>query len=214
MTPAGLSLPAIPWAHETSEFGSVWKWETTHFVVTVTGDRRSCYYTIGDRSAGPNTPVRPFADGQTPSFEQAERLIRETIGKAYKPTLGYSQYAGTLATTFELGNSQRVDLGIYLGQDITVTVTNSNGNATVYDGIAKIQHYDLILERGGTAIRITPSHISDIRLSTRQAPVAGKPRANRTVIGRIEAGCTGQPGFMPGSVDHTGRVCPVHEETI
>lgn len=210
----GISLPAIPWSHESSEFGSVWVWETNHFIVTVNGDQRSCYYQISDKSANPGGSPKPLADGQAATFEQAERLIRGTIGKAYDPRLGYQTFAGPLATTFQLGNHEQVDLGIYSGQQVEVTVMNADGSEETYEGTAQIQHYDFLLESGPITMRITPTYITSIKFTNAGRPVVVAPRANRTIKGKVEGGCTGRPGFLSGTVEHTGLICPVHEENI
>lgn len=209
------SLPPIPWSHETSDFGSVWVWETPHFVVTVNGDARSCYYQIADKSANPGQPPAPLSDGRAATFEQAEQLIRETIGKSYKPTLGYGQYAGPLATTFTIGTGQTVDLGPYANQEVDVTTIGTNGNDVTYRGTAKISHYELLLNTGSVTIRISPTYIRGISLLGRQTKQIATTRpVNRTVQGRVEPGCTGRPGFMPGTVEHTGLICRIHEEQI
>lgn len=207
------SLPAIPWAHQISEFGSIWRWETQHFVVTVNGDTRSCYYQIADKTANPAGPAKPFADGQAATFEQAEQMIRSTIGKAYKPALGYTAFAGALATTFRIATGKDIDLGFYTGHKVVVTVLSPDGTDQEYTGTASVQHYELVLT-GTQTFKISPSHIASIRISGRTAstPLSSRPKANRNVQGNVTPGCTGKVGFMPGTVEHTGRVCPVHEE--
>lgn len=206
------TLPAIPWAHSSSDFGSVWRWETPHFIITVNGDHRSCYYTIADKSAAPGSPPRPLADGTAATFEQAERQIRETIGKAYHPSLGYQPYAGGLATTFTLATGQRVDLGEYADQLVTLTVSTPDGQGTTdYTGTVAFEHYELILTTGNIRIRISPTYIHAIRLIKRTTASVVPTRVNRTVEGQLVPGCTGVPGFIGGTVEHTGIPCPIHE---
>jgi hypothetical protein len=209
------SLPPIPWSHQISEFGALWKWDTKHFVVTVNGDVRSCYFQIADKVSNPAGEPRPFQDGRAATFEQAELLIREVIGKAYKPALGYSQYAGALATTFRLANGQDVDLGPYTGHTTVATILSPDGSTTDYAGVARIEHYELVLA-GEQTYRISPSHITALRISgrTANAPVASKAKANRTVAGTVTLGCTGKAGFLPNTIEHTGRICPIHEEGV
>jgi hypothetical protein len=211
---APTALPPIPWSHETSDFGSVWRWQTPHFVVTVNGDHRSCYYQISDLTSGQD---KPFDDGQAATFEQAEMLIRATIGKAYRPALGYQTYAGTLATTFTLGNGRAADLSPYLRQDTRVIVLDADNHERTYTGIASVEHYELLLANGDTIIRISPSHIIGIELNTAFANRATRPStftrtAGRTFTGLVEPGCTGTPGFLANTVDHTARNCPIHED--
>lgn len=209
------TLPAIPWVHQAGDLASVWKWETPHFVVTVTGDVRSVYYQIADKSKG--RPV-PFADGQAATFDDAEHSVRETIGKAYPEALGYRAYAGHLATTFLLGNSQRIDLGVYVGKLVSVTVLDDQLQPVRYTGYATIEHYDLLLTNNDTITRISPSEITEIGVltnfgATRPLDHGPAKKASRTVHGEKVRGCTGVPGFLPDTVDHTGPACPIHEES-
>lgn len=205
-------LPPIPWSHSVSEFGSVWVWDTAHFRVTVNGDARSCYYTIGDKVSVPEGGPRPFADGQAATFEEAERMIRGTIGKAYPAGLGYQYYAGPLATTFRLGTGQDVDLGVFAGQRVEVTVASSNGPDETYVGVANIDHYELVIATEAATVRISPSYILAITLVGKTVTAVAPLRVDRTFQGQAVPGCTGQPGFLSGTVEHRGLSCPIHEE--
>jgi hypothetical protein len=205
---------AIPWAHEASEFGSVWRWDTPHFVVTVNGDARSCYFQIADKVADPYGPPKPLTDGQSRTFEEAEKLIRGAIGKAYPPALGYGLYAGPWGTTFTIGTGEQVDLGVYANREVTVTVMNPDGTDTDYTGTGRVEHYHFILTLGAQSLRISPSYIGRIRLAGSLSPLTITPTGNRTVRGTIEPGCTGRPGFISGTVEHTGLTCSIHEERL
>lgn len=159
-----LGLPAIPWAHSSADFGSVWLWEAEAFTVTVNGDGKSFYWVIMDKSMtrdGAGEP-RPFADGRSATFEQTERAVRETIGKAYPEEMGYRVYAGPLATTFMLGSGIEKDLEEFVGRRVNVTVAVGDGQTVTYKGIAKISHYDLVLACPRESVRITPSRILDV----------------------------------------------------
>lgn len=206
------ALPAIPWSHTLTEIGSIWKWETAHFVVTVTGDQRSCYYKISDKSSGSE---RPFTDGQARTFEQAETLVRETVGKAYPPGLGYQAYAGYLATTFRLGNGKDFDFGPWIGKTISLTAIAADGTDQTFTGTAGVEHYDIILTIDGRALRVSPTRIVNVTGVgyTPPANQATPPRAGRTYEGSVVPGCTGTPGFMPGMVDHASVTCPIHERS-
>lgn len=209
-----VSLAAIPWSHETSDFGSVWVWETPHFIITVNGNDRSCYYQIADKSANPGGAPKPLADGQAATFEQTELLIRSTIGKSYKPTLGYGIFSGPLATTFMLSNGQQTDLGVYVGQQVEVTTLNPDGTESVYTGMAEVQHYDFVLHAGAIAMRISPSYIVSVKIVGVPSQAVQAPKINRTVEGKVSPGCTGRPGFLSDTVEHTGNICPIHEEGV
>lgn len=206
----------IPWSVLSGELGSVWTWETDAFVVTINGDRRSFYWTIADKLAAGGGQPKPFADAFAASFEEAERGIRETIGRAYAPTLGYADYAGDLATTFTIATGERINLGQYAGQDVIVRVATRTGAEEQYQGRASVSHYDFVLTNAGQALRITPSFILSISPAVpagfvtpaRYVPREGAPR---TTPGRPTRRCTGTIGFIAGTVDHTGPPCPIHE---
>jgi hypothetical protein len=187
----------------------VWRWETQNFVVIVNGNERSCYYIISSKSKTGET--KPFADGTTSTFEQAELLIRETIGKAYKPILGYQHFAGPLATTFTIGNGDKVDLGEYSGHEVEVTVMNPDGTLSTYVGIASIRHYDFVITSQSLDTLISPTYIKTIEFAGRVNPVAVPSRLDLIMAGQVELGCTGNEGFIPGTVEHYGIACPVHE---
>lgn len=206
----GTALTPIPWAHSTTDFGSVWEWETPHFIVTVTGNERSCYYRIMDKSSG---EPKPYADGQTASFAQAEKLIRATIGKAYPPVLGYGEYAGHLATTFMLGTGEEADLAVYVGRPIVVEV-NDHGTVAAYRGIGGIDCYYLTLSVDGETLLVNPNRITSIRPAdgVRTSHTRGSSAiAGRAYQGDVVRGCTGSAGFIPGTVEHFGLPCPIHE---
>lgn len=213
MASMSISLPAIPWDFDKSDIGSHWIWDTPHFVVVVNGDSRSFYYQISDKSANPSGPPQFLADGQAATFEQAERLIRGTIGKAYKPSFGYQHFAGPLATTFPLGTGQQADLGGFIGQNVEVVTLNQDGTEQTYKGIAGVSHYDFVLQMDTVSVRISPTYILSIKVvGSRGGPLAKAPSTTRTFNGRVVPGCTGKPGFLPNTVEHVGAICPVHEE--
>lgn len=210
-----MSLPAIPWTHQAGDFGSVWIWESDSFLVTVNGDMKSFYWTLADKNEEPDKPPKPFADGQAKTFEQAEQSIRETIGKAYPPSLGYQVYAGYLANTFTISTGEKKDFTEYLGRTVAVVVASREGPDVTYRGKAHVEHYDFVLVNGKEAIHISPSYIISITIEGKAAPATVKKvvtlTSGRITQGRATAGCTGKTGFLPGTVEHYGAPCPVHE---
>lgn len=203
------NLRAIPWAHESGELGAVWIWNTPHFEVIVNGNVRSCYYRISDKSEG---KLKPFADGQAGTFEQAEMLIRETIGKSYPTDLGYSAYAGHLATTFTTATGKKVDFAEYVGRAVDIVVLQPDGTRHDYSGVLHVNHYHIELQTGKIYLKIIPSYIEkitpkvDSEIRQKDTKMYG-----RTYKGRIVPGCNGKPGISEGSIEHTGLKCPIHE---
>lgn len=202
-------LRAIPWAHESGDLGAVWIWSTPHFEVIVNGNVRSCYYRISDKSEG---KAKPFADGQAGTFEEAEMLIRETIGKSYPVDLGYAPYAGYLATTFPTATGRKVDFAEYIGRAVNVTVLQPDGTRQYYTGVLQISHYHIELRTGKVNLKIIPTYIESIvpeidsTIRQRDTKLYG-----RTYKGRITPGCTGKPGIAEETIEHSGIACPVHE---
>lgn len=207
---SNVSLRAIPWSHESNEMGAVWKWETDHFQIIVNGNVRSCYYRIEDKSTG---RLRPFADGQAGTFDDAELLIRETIGKAYPKELGYGPYAGYLATTFITASGRKMDFSQFLDQRVTVTVLQPDGSEHEYEGILSIHHYHVELRTDKVHLQVYPSYIKSVApVVQRETRKTGGRVFGRTYKGSVEPGCTGRPGMDLSLVDHDGLACPIHEE--
>lgn len=155
-------LPPIPWAHSNSDLGSVWRWETPDFFVVVNGDGRSFYWVLSDTSLNPEAEPRVVGDGQAATFEQAERSIRETVGKAYPPRMGYLHFAANLATTFILADGQQHDLEQYSGRRVKVMVAPRGWDGKECRGVASIDHYDFVLTTPEEVTRILPSYIMEI----------------------------------------------------
>jgi hypothetical protein len=202
------SLRTIPWKHQGDEITTLWTWDTEHFVITITGNVSSVYFRIHDRASD-----QMFFDGQSATFEQAEMVIRETIGKAYHPSLGYRAYAGALATTFMLATGDKKDLSRYIGRAVEVEVLNANGSKENYQGVAQIVNYYLELLTQKIHIKVLPSHLLDIRPLVEMKAIDSEYEriSGRTFKGKYEKGCTGTPGFMENTLDHSGLTCPIHE---
>lgn len=208
------SLPPIPWHHDLSDLQAVWLWETEAFIVKVLGDVHSCYYTVTDKLADPAKPEL-IADGQTASFHQAEMRVRELIGKAYNPNLGFRKYAGNLATTFTISTGNRIDFGPYEGQMVTVEVFTGNSSTRALTGELRIENFLVSLIKGETHVNIRPTHVKTITLlnNARQEKLTRYERiSGRTYRANWEEGCTGEDGFLMNTVEHRYAVCPIHEQ--
>lgn len=203
-----LTLPPIPWGHSTTGLGSVWQWTTPHFRATVTGDNRSCYWNLVDLSDGRE---RLFADGRTSTFAQSERQVRETVGKAYDPRLGYQHYAGPLATTFTISTGEQVDLAPYHNRPVEVAAITPDGGTANFVGTGRVSHYHFVVTQGEQQARISPTYIVNIAPPRRVGqPKPGRTNS-RTFEGAVVPGCTGRPGFLTGTVEHVDLWCPIHE---
>lgn len=207
----GNALKVIPWIHQGDEITTLWTWDTEHFTVTVTGNINSMYFRIHDKGSN-----QVFFDGQSVTFEEAEGVIRETIGKAYHPALGYRNFAGPLATTFMIATGDKKDLSRYIGRAVNVKVLSASGSQESYSGVAEIVGYYLELHTAKIHIKVLPSHILEIEPVVE---VEGLDSEYERISGRIfkgkrEPGCTGVQGFMENTVEHNSLPCPIHERKI
>lgn len=205
------SLRTIPWKHQGDEMTTLWTWEAEHFTVTVTGNVSSVYFRIHDKASD-----QMFFDGQSATFEQSEMVIRETIGKAYHPSLGYRPYAGALATTFMLATGDKKDLSRYIGRAVEVEVLNADGSKENYRGVVEIANYYLELRTEKIHIKVLPSHLLDIKPVVAAEGVDSEYEriSGRTFKGKYQPGCTGFPGFMENTIEHGGLTCPIHERKV
>lgn len=216
MSEAGLR--PIPWTFQDSALATIWQWTTPHFQATITAEARAYFWELGDLIAPNDGQPRFLAESRATDFDTAERDLREMIGKSYPPHLGYGVYVGSLATTFTIATGERIDFGQFTGQPVVVTVRMPSGADQTLVGHASVVHFELVLESANRgAVKVQPSHIVRIvREGGGTASTAASGDylgAGRMYRGQITRTCTGTPGFMPNTIDHTGRPCPAHEVT-
>ncbi len=230
-------LPAIPWTYSDSPGVLMWTWVTDHFVATIRGAQVAVEL---DESTGAERVVRSYSwelsdlmrrqqglprlliEGACADFAEAEQFVREHVGKAYDPRLGYATYAGPLATTFTIADGRRIDVGDLIGVPCTVTVLVAGGARESVAGDLSVHHYRWRLRSGDDIFEITPEHVVEVRHRSRAADKAAEISRSATYagVGRIhraewKPGCTGSPGFDASTVDHAGAPrCPLHEVDI
>ena len=238
----------IPWVFTDMPGVLMWTWVSDHFVARITGAEvtqdaanaasedqaapiaetvgassrfvRSYGWDVADRIRTHDGLPRMLIEGTTTSFEQAENLIREHVGKLYDPALGYRPYAGALAHTFTLTDGTSLDITPMIGTECAVTVLNPNGSTRTLTGKLTVSGYRWHLTSVDTITKILPEHVLEITNTTQVAQLARSFARTDTYsgIGRIHTdrlglGCTGRPGYSPGTVDHAGEPrCPIHEE--
>jgi hypothetical protein len=228
---SGLAEP-IPWTFTDSPGILLWTWITEHFSARITGAEvdneddpdgrriiRSYTWDVSDLMRTNQGLPRLLVEGSSPSFEGAEDLVREHVGKLYDPRLGYRRFAGPLAHTFTLSTGERVDVGEYVGTRCAVTVLMPDRSERTVTGDLDVVHYKWRLSTPEQVLEIIPEHVLKI---TNRSEIAERATAvtrndSYSGIGRIyneepRRGCTGRPGFTVGTVDHAGaRQCPIHE---
>ena len=209
-------LRAIPWVFTDAPYLKLWTWRTPHFEARVTADFNSYAWEILDLMATTDPTGVLLTEGRTGDFATAENEVRETIAKSYPTRLGYQTYAGPLATTFTLATGQRVDLGVFTGVRCIVTVKFPDASLHTYYGDVRIVNYDLRLtQESGQTLAIQPTHITSIIAEA--GPTSINSQSSYTGLGRIYrgrmmAGCTGKPGYLPDTIDHVGPICGIHED--
>ncbi len=227
----GLAEP-VPWTFTDSPGILLWTWITEHFVARITGTEvendddaegrriiRSYGWDLSDKIRTNQGLPRLLIEGNATSFEEAEALIREHVGKCYDPRLGYRRFAGSLTFTFTLSTGERLDVTEYIGTRCAVTVLMPDRTERTVSGTFDVSNYKWRLTSSEEAFEILPEHVVRITNRSEAAERATAITRNDSYsgIGRIyreepKPGCTGKPGFMMGTVDHAGAArCPIHE---
>lgn len=223
----------IPWAFTDSPGILQWSWVTEHFVARISGTEvddggsgrrhvRTYDWEICDLMRKQQGIPRLLVHGTSPSFENAELLVREHIGKLYDPRLGYRRYSGVLAFTFTLSTGERMNVTPYLGTRCSVTVLLPDRTETTVAGDLDVVNYKWRLTSAERVVDVMPDHVVRISNKTEVAERATAITQNQTYsgIGRIyredpRPGCTGKAGFTMGTVDHAGAPrCPLHEQGL
>jgi hypothetical protein len=228
---ADASSEPIPWVYSDSPGVLMWSWLTEHFIARVTGtevdgleDRRirSYAWDLSDLMRTSQGMPRLLINGVSASFEDADALIREHVGKCYDQRLGYQAYAGKYAFTYLLASGVQINVREMIGTRCTVTVLLPDRSREVVVGDLSVHHYKWRLRDGEQILEVTPEHVLSIvnRSAAAQRATEVVDADSYSGIGRIyraerTTGCTGTPGYVVGTVDHAGvSRCPVHEASV
>lgn len=216
-------MESIPWRLGESEEISLWIWETEHFNAKIQTDRDRVRFIwrVEDHSQGVPSPL---SDGFTGSLRESEAEVRELIGKSYPPSLGYHKYAGHYATTFTIFNGDKIDFGSMVAKKVILTVRIVDDSGKVKEkrlvGRLNVDHYKIRLTpEHGNPVKVPPSRIVSVKqeFGGDAKPVSEENTAGKNLrifAGNMATGCTGKPGFMPNTVEHSKRAarCPIHEQ--
>lgn len=231
------ALEPVPWIYSDAPGVLMWTWLTEHFIAKITGAEvqpaegaevagqrtiRSYSWELADLMRTNQGMPRVLVEGMAASFDEAEALVREHVGKCYDVRLGYGRFSGSLANTFTLATGETLDTTPFLGTRCTITVLLPGGGSQQVQGDLSLQNYKWRLRDGDQILEITPEHVSAVVNRSEAASRAAKVVHLETYSGiaRIyrderKTGCTGTPGFMVGTVDHAGAPrCPVHEVSL
>lgn len=200
----------IPWEYTQNPTLRVWRWLTPHFDAIVRSDGNRFVYSVTDRTRGMRLPL---VNDYATSFKDAEESVLEVVGKAYPPGAGYRDYAGELATTFAIATGERIDFGPLEGTRVTLVVNMDNGEQKSITGPLNVSHYKILIrDEAGDRYTIPSQRIASVQSDEKRRPDRVPHGQSRTVPGSVKEGCTGQPSFSAGKVDHPASVpwCPVH----
>lgn len=215
-------MEAVPWVFTDSPFIKAWTWKTTHFEAKVlsSGNKNDFTWKVVDTSGG---EAKILGQGEAMNFQASEEEVLELIGKSYPRRLGYQKYAGHLATTFTLHNGKKIDLGVFYGQQVILTVFNKNApmTPTTISGSISVSHYKVLIKTDrNSTVSIPPEYIMSIRkeFDTEESLIVEVDKQTAKNERRIfneewRRGCTGKPGFRIGTVIHapSDEYCPIHD---
>lgn len=227
----------IPWQF-TDEGGVLqWAWLTDHFIARIIGQEahghspaedegarvvRSYRWELSDLIQRNQGMPRLLIEGMGRTFPEAEEAIREHVGKAYDPRLGYRRFAGDATFTFTLATGERLDVHRFIGTPCQITVLLPGGGTQIVGGEFDVRAYRWNVRSRDGEFEIVPEHVQSITNRSEVADRAAEITMSDTYagIGRIyreefRAGCTGRPGFEARTVDHAGApACPLHERGV
>jgi len=228
------SLPEIPWIFTDAAGLLMWSWVTEHFAARIQGRESqdpdnprlrnvvSYHWELLDLMRTHQGVPRQLLEGTRAGFDEAERAVREHVGKCYDARLGYQGFAGRLAHQFTLATGEHVDVTALIGSRCAVTVLMADGTSRTVAGDFSVDRYRWRLETASERLLIVPEHATRITNRSEIADSAARTVRHDTYtgFGRMYAeepgpGCSGRPGFTMGTVDHAGAApCPIHESGL
>ena len=203
----------VPWEYAEDDLLRTWRWTTPHFIAQVRSDGSTFTFSVTDRTQGDNAIIlNEFGL----DFPQSQNRILEFVGKSYPVSTGYRDYAGNLATTFEVSDKHLVDFAPYEGARVVVTYLATGGNDVVTGSLQVVNHSVEVTTNTGSVAVLPPALIvsveSEFGSSARESSKEAKNGDERIVNGDFRTGCTGRPGYFKGTVEHSPNDawCPLH----
>ena len=152
-----LNRKPVPWAYTDNGMYKIWEWETVDFLVRIIaegeiGAGATYTWSISEKKDGKNFL---FEQSTARSFREAELEIVEIIAKSWDKKLGYDEYAGELATTFEIYGKAKINFEEYVGQPVRITYNDDEGQQ-IKKGLLGIKHYSILLKMPDSHIIVIP----------------------------------------------------------
>lgn len=207
----------IPWEFSNLPDSSrLWRWKTQHFDVQVRTEGGGTQHGVVVLDLTRGRPIPDFSVIAL-SFKEAEYEVLNFIGKAYPRALGYREYAGDIATTFEIGTGQRINFALLEGHQVLLVITDSRRVTQRIEGTLSVVNHSIEIRlESGKVASIPPLLIQEIggaaygRVKNELIPRDAK---SRVVEGTVLPGCTGEVGFKSRTVIHgkDAGYCPRHK---
>ena len=216
-----LSRKSIPWSHHTNPLVSSWIWETPHFILTIFAEglssKKMYNWKINDLSQGYSVP---FDSAPAESFQASVDAAIEIIAKSYPRELGYQAYAGELATSFIIADGRKLNFASIVGESVILTARTADGEDSIINGLFNIRNYDILIQTGeDTGVIVPPERIVDVKKEFGSMSILDSlannvksTRNKRIFYQEWTKGCSGRPGFNPGTVEHgpNDPYCSIH----
>lgn len=151
------SRKPVPWDYLDNGMFKTWTWETPHFTARILaegeiGAGASYTWSIHEKKDG---KTFLFEQSTAQSFRECELEVVEIIAKSWEKKLGYSEYAGDLATTFEISGRTKVNFETYLGEKVRLTFNDDSG-LQIKNGLLGIKNYSILLKLEDNHILVIP----------------------------------------------------------
>ena len=161
------SRKPVPWNYTDNGVFKTWTWSTPHFTIDIIaegeiGAGASYSWSITEKKDGKSYL---FEQSMAGSFREAELEIVEIVAKSWDRKLGYSEYAGDLATTFEFYGGRKLNFEPFLGEHVRITFNDDNG-LQIKNGLLGLKNYSILLKLENNQILvIPPAKIKDLTIT-------------------------------------------------
>lgn len=157
----------VPWLYTENGIYKNWVWDTPHFQVKIIGEGDQASggavftWQILEKDGKGGTFI--FETSTSRSFRESELEIVEIIAKSWDKKLGYDDYAGELATTFQIAGDKRINVESFVGHNVSVFVSEY---PEPLSGVFGLKNYNFILKQAGGHVKVVPPlTVQNIKIS-------------------------------------------------
>jgi hypothetical protein len=149
----------VPWIYVENGAFKNWTWNTPHFAVKIIGEGSPSEggavfsWQIIEKSEKGDFI---FEASTSRSFRESESEVIEIIAKSWDKRFGYDDYAGALATTFQIYGNTKLNVEEYVGNNVSITLSSSDGDVKAV-GVFGLKNYDFILKQSDGKVKVIPT---------------------------------------------------------